>query len=84
MNRFFLFLLLVAFSLSTTSPAGAQSRPKGNLKRAFSHNSGAGGKNNKAHFRRESLRPVIDLNPHSLEKFKTAKAGHHYKFAKGH
>ena len=79
------FLLLVAFSLSTASQAVAQSRPKGSLKRAFSHNSGAGShKNNKAQFRHESRRPVIDLNPHTSEKFKTAKAGHHYKFAKRH
>ncbi|GAB3658739.1 hypothetical protein GCM10027594_29950 [Hymenobacter agri] len=83
MNKLFL-LLLFAFSLSTAGRAAAQDRPKGNLKRAFNHSSEAGkGKNNKAHFRRESLRPVIDLNPHSPEKFKTAKANHHYKFAKG-
>ena len=79
------FLLLLAFSLSTAGLASAQGRPKGSLKRAFNHNSGAGsGKNNKAHFRHESSRPVIDLNPHTPEKFKTAKAGHHYKFAKRH
>lgn len=85
MNKFLLFLLLLAFGLSSAGPATAQSRPKGNLKRAFSHQSGAGkGKNNKAQFRRENVRPVIDLNPHSPEKFKTAKANHHYKFAKAH
>ena len=79
MNKLFL-LLLFAFSLSTA----AQDRPKGNLKRAFNHSSEAGkGKNNKARFRRESIHPVIDLNPHSPEKFKTAKANKHYKFAKG-
>lgn len=83
MNKLFL-LLLFAFSLSTAGLATAQGRPKGNLKRAFSHSSGAGtGQNNKAHFRHEAIRPVIDLNPHSPEKFKTAKANHHYKFAKG-
>ena len=85
MNKIIAFLLLLAFSLSTAGLASAQNRPKGNLRRAFSHNSGAGGhKNNKAHFRRENSRPVIDLNPHTPEKFKTAKAGHHYKFAKRH
>ena len=84
MNKFFL-LLLFAFSLNTAGLATAQNRPKGNLKRAFNHSSGASaGKNNKAQFRRENIRPVIDLNPHTPEKFKTAKAGRHYKFAKGH
>ncbi|GAA4035406.1 hypothetical protein GCM10022409_20090 [Hymenobacter glaciei] len=84
MNKLSL-LLLFAFSLSTAGVATAQNRPKGNLKRAFKHESGAGaGKNNKAQFRRENIRPVIDLNPHSLEKFKTAKANKHYRFGKGH
>lgn len=84
MHKLFL-LLLFAFGLGTAGLATARNRPKGNLKRAFTHHSGAGaGKNNKAHFRHESTRPVIDLNPHTPEKFKTAKAGHHYKFAKGH
>ena len=83
MNKLFP-LLLVALGLGTAGLATAQDRPKGSLKRAFSHSSEAGkGKNNKAHFRRESIRPVIDLNPHSPEKFKTAKANHHYKFSKG-
>jgi hypothetical protein len=83
MNKF--FILLFAFSLGTAGLATAQHRPKGNLKRAFSHSSGASKrKNNKAHFRREATRPTIDLNPHTLGKFKTAKANHHYKFSKGH
>lgn len=84
MNKLFL-LLLFAFSLSIASRATAQGRPKGNLKRAFSHQAVASaGKNNKARFRRESVRPVIDLNPHTPEKFKTAKVNKHYKFAKAH
>ncbi len=79
------FLLLFAFSLGTADLATAQGRPKGNLKRAFNHSSGANsGKNNKAQFRHESTRPTIDFNPHSPEKFKTAKANHHYRFSKGH
>ena len=83
MNKLFL-LLLFFFSLSAAGLATAQNRPKGNLKHAFRHSSEASkGKNNKAHFRREAIRPVIDLNPHIPEKFKTAKVGHHYKFAKG-
>lgn len=84
MNKFFLPLLF-ACSLSTAGTAIAQGRPKGNLKRAFNHRAVASaGKNNKAQFRRESIRPVIDLNPHTPEKFKTAKANKHYKFAKAH
>ena len=80
-----LSVLFLALSLGTATLATAQHRPKGNLKRAFSHNSGGGSrKNNKAHFRHEGIRPVIDLNPHTPEKFKTAKAGHPYKFAKAH
>ena len=81
-NVFSLLFLAITFSASV---AVGQHRPKTNLKRAFSHSSEAGkGKNDKAHFRKESIRPVIDLNPHSPEKFKTAKANHHYKFSKPH
>jgi hypothetical protein len=78
-----LFLLLLGVGLSLTSPANAQSRPKVKAKRAFSHSSESGqGKNNKAHFRRENggSRPVIDLKPHKLESFKTAKAPKPYKY----
>jgi len=83
MKHFFALLLLCAFA---AGPARAQSRPKGKAKRAFFHTSKAGkGKANKAHFRRENnIRPIIDLTPHKLETFKTAKANHHYKFSKGH
>jgi hypothetical protein len=84
MSKLFLPLIFV-FSLSTAGLATAQSRPKGSIKRAFSHSSEASkGRKNKVHFRRENIRPVIDLNPHSQEKFKTAKANHQYKFAKAH
>ena len=82
MNKLF-FLLLCVFSLSTASRANARNRPKRNLRHAFHHSSGdSKGRNNRAHFRRLALRPVIDLNPHTLEKFKTARAGRSYKFAK--
>ena len=81
MNK--IFFLLITFSLSTAGLANAQNRRKGNLKRAFNHTSGTNtGKNDRAHFRRQSIIPVIDLNPHSPGKFKTARANHHYKFAK--
>ena len=78
--------LLVALVLSSgvASSATAQKRPKGNSKRAFSHNSESGkGKTSKARFRRESDRPVIDLNPNSLVKTKTTKAPKPYKFSNG-
>ncbi|MBH8559075.1 hypothetical protein [Hymenobacter negativus] len=81
MNKIF-SLLLLAFGLSLTLPATAQSRPK-LKKRAFSHTSESSkGKNNKAHFRRENgpNLPVIDLKPHKLESFKTAKAPKPYKY----
>ena len=78
-------LLFIALLFGSFSDATGQSRPKIKAKRAFNHSSEAGkGRNDKAHFRKESVRPVIDLNPHSLEKFKTAKANHHYKFSKPH
>ncbi|MDQ2772275.1 MAG: hypothetical protein M3Y54_17450 [Bacteroidota bacterium] len=78
-------LLLITLLLGSAGVAVGQNRPKGNVKRAFKHTSEAGkGRNDKAHFRKENVRPVIDLNPHSPEKFKTAKANHHYKFSKGH
>ena len=84
MNNVF-FLPVLLFCLSIAGQAGAQGRPKVHLKRAFNHTSEAGkGKNDRAHFRKENTRPVIDLNPHTPEKFKTAKVGHHYKFAKRH
>ncbi len=77
-------LLFLALTLSTSVAVG-QHRPKVKAKRAFNHSSEAGkGRNDKAHFRKENARPVIDLNPHSPEKFKTAKANHHYKFSKPH
>ena len=77
---FFLLLLgLVGFSNSVE----AQSKPKKN-RRAFAHNSEAGkGKNDRAQFRKENKRPVIDLTPHKPETFKTAKANKPYKFSKG-
>ena len=78
-------LLFIALLFGSASVAIGQNRPRIKAKRAFSHSSEAGkGRNDRAHFRKESIRPVIDLNPHSPEKFKTAKANHHYKFSKGH
>lgn len=75
MNKF--FLLLFVFSLGAAGLATAQNRPKGNKNRAFSHGSkSSAGKNNKAHFRHEGTRPTIDLNPNTLERFKTTPNKH--------
>ncbi|MBU6122526.1 hypothetical protein [Hymenobacter siberiensis] len=75
------FLLFLGLGLSLTIPATAQSRPKLKARRAFSHTSESGqGKNNKIQFRRESNRPVIDMKPHKLESFKTAKSPKPYKY----
>jgi hypothetical protein len=74
-------LLLLGLGLSLTLPATAQSRPNVKAKRAFAHKSESGqGKNNKAHFRKEGIRPVIDFKPHKLESFKTAKSPKPYKY----
>ena len=81
-----LFALLFLFSLAYTSAANAQSKPKIKTRHAFTHNSEAGqGKTNKAHFRKENGHHTpIDLTPHKLETFRTAKANKNYKYSKGH
>ena len=82
MKKVFPFLLL-ALCLDFASFAATGPRSKAKAKRAFTHNSESGkGKANKAQFRRESIRPVVDLTPHKLETFKTSKAAPHYKWAK--
>ena len=77
--------LLLLLSIGLADFAAAQPRPRLKAKRAFAHNSEAGkGKTNKARFRRENnVRPVIDLNPHRLERTKTVKALKPYKYSKG-
>lgn len=80
MHKFF-FLLLLGFGLSLTLPVAAQPRPRFKAKRAFAHNSESGrGRSNKAHFRKENVRPIIDLKPHKLESFRTTKAPKSYKY----
>ncbi|WP_210518927.1 hypothetical protein [Hymenobacter terricola] len=80
----FLPLALFMLCIGLTNQAAAQSKPKLRPKRAFAHNSEARrGKNDKAHFRSESKRPIIDLTPHKSTTFKTAKANKPYKFSKG-
>ena len=80
-----LFSLLFIFCVGLAVPADAQNRPRVKAKRTFAHSSESSKrKNNKARFRPvNNIRPVIDLNPHSQEKFKTAKAGRNFKFSKG-
>jgi len=81
MKQLFLLLLLACFTAGTVQ---AQSRPKPKAKRAFSHNSESGrDKASKAQFRRETVRPVIELRPHSLERSKTVKAPKPYKYSNG-
>lgn len=80
MHKIFL-LLFLGIGLNLTLPATARPHPKLKARRAFSHNSASGrGRNNKARFRRENIRPVIDLKPHKQEFFKTAKAPKPYKY----
>lgn len=77
-------LLLLAIMACTSSLSHAQSRPQKKYKRTYNHSAEASkGRNSKAQFRRESIRPVIDLNPRSLEKSRTTKAPRPYKYSKG-
>ena len=82
-NRF--LALLILFGVCCASAATAQPRPRIKAKRAFSHGAEASrGKNSKAQFYRANRgTSVLDLKPHSLEKFKTAKAGKDYKYSDG-
>jgi len=81
MKQFFLLLLLACFAAGTVQ---AQNRPKVKAKRAFAHPSESSkGKASKAQFRRENVRPVIDLKPNSLERSKTVKAPKPYKYSNG-
>ena len=78
------YLLLLALFACANGTTQAQNRPKIKAKHAFTHSSEASkGKNSKARFRRESVRPVIDLNPRNLAKTKTTKAPKPYKYSKG-
>lgn len=82
-NRFLALLLL--FSVCCASAAAAQPRPRVKAKRAFSHGAEASkGKNSRAQFYKANKgASVLDLTPHKIEKFKTAKAGKDYKYSKG-
>ena len=78
MKHFVALLFLFVLAAGT---AQAQAKPKVKPKRAFAHTTESSqGKTSRAQFRRESSRPVIDLTPHKLETFKTAKANKNYKY----
>lgn len=75
------FSLLLAVCLGAATTADAKPSPGAKSKRAYSHsNESSKGKNNKAQFRKQSIRPVIDLHPHKAGTFKTAKAAPSYKY----
>ena len=81
MKRIVLLLLLSVFAAGSVQ---AQGKPKVKAKRAFSHSSESSrGKTAKTQFRRETIRPVIDLKPNSLERSKTVKAPKPFKYSKG-
>ncbi|GAC1591714.1 MAG: hypothetical protein NVS3B25_11410 [Hymenobacter sp.] len=81
-----LFVLLCLLFTSAASYAQSKGhKPRIKARRAFSHATESDlGKNSRARFRRENnILPTVDLNPHRLEKFKTARANKNYKFSKG-
>jgi hypothetical protein len=77
----YFFSLLFAVCVGAAATADAKPSPGAKSKRAYSHKSESGkGKTSKAQFRRESLRPTIDLHPHKASTFKTSKAAPSYKY----
>lgn len=82
MMKKILSLLLLFCSVGLTNAASAQSKPKFNPKRAFSHaNESSKGKTSKAQFRKVSRRgDFLDLHLHSIAKFETAKSNKKYRF----
>ncbi|GAB3295664.1 hypothetical protein ACFQT0_21540 [Hymenobacter humi] len=76
------------FFLLASSASFAQTegkRPNLKSKHYYTHTSESSkGKNAKVKFRKvNNIRPTIDLNPKSQEKFKTAKAPKNWKWSKG-
>lgn len=73
--------LLFALCIGAAATADAKPSPGAKSKRAYSHKSESSkGKTNKAQFRSQSVRPVIDLHPHKAGTFKTTKAAPSYKY----
>lgn len=88
MKKIFSLLLLVFFLTAAAGLSEARDNKPGRAgkvnRKAFRHNSESSkGKNSKAQFRKENKGSgIIDLNPRSPEKFKTARANPNYKYQK--
>jgi hypothetical protein len=82
------FLLLLVFPFLATTASYAQGpgkRTRVKAKHHYEHASESSrGKSSKARFRPvNNIRPTIDLNPRSLERFKTTRAAKSWKWTKG-
>jgi hypothetical protein len=76
-----LFSLLLGCALLATETAVAARHPKGMAKRAAVHAKEARKLNPTMRFRRSPRpAPLLDLQAHSPEKFKTVRSGGTYKF----
>jgi hypothetical protein len=86
MKKIFSLLLLVFFLTAAAGLSEARDTKPGKAgRKAFRHTSESSkGKNSKAQFRKENKGSggVLDLNPRSPEKFKTARANPSYKYPK--
>jgi hypothetical protein len=82
MKKFLALLLLLCSASLTTNSASAQSRPKFNQKRVFSHAAESSkGRTSKARFRKVSRRGgFLDLHFNNIAKFETAKSNKNYRF----
>ena len=76
-----LFSFLLGCALLAAETAVAARHPKGMAKRAAVHAKEARRLNPSMHFRRSPRpAPMLDLQAHSLEKFKTVRSSGTYKF----
>jgi hypothetical protein len=76
-----LFSLLLGCALLATETAVAARHPKGMAKRAAVHTKEAKKLNPNMRFRRHPRpAPMLDLQAHSPEKFKTVRSSSNYKF----
>lgn len=75
-------LLLLLCSVGLANSASAQSKPKFNPKRVFSHaTESSKGRTSKARFRKVSRRgDFLDLHFNNIAKFETAKSNKNYRF----
>ncbi|MDO7877761.1 hypothetical protein Q5H93_23700 [Hymenobacter sp. ASUV-10] len=90
MKKIFSLLLMVFFLTAAAGLSEARDTKPGKASKAsrksFRHTSESSkGKNSKAQFRKENKGGgIVDLNPRSPEKFKTARANPGYKYLKPH